>query len=95
MFTQIIELLVSLYETGETTCYSLLASADSNNLHKPTHTESKPSYGAVMKLANTIEIPDDYFEKMTYLERARAEDIEDACRLGLPTDDEFIENKTF
>jgi heme/copper-type cytochrome/quinol oxidase subunit 2 len=49
----------------------------------------------VVRLANTIELPDDFFSKMTYLERERAKDIEKALRIGASTDDEFIESKMF
>jgi hypothetical protein len=58
-------------------------------------TYTKPTYSEVVRLAETIEIPDDYFEKMSYLDRERAKDIEQAMRIGASTDDEFIESKMF
>jgi len=55
----------------------------------------EPDYLDVVRLANTIELPEDFFSKMTYLERERAKDIEKALRIGASTDDEFIESKMF
>lgn len=61
----------------------------------PNQREKRPSYDQIMNLANQIEIPDDFFDKMTYLERERAKDMENLMRIGASTDDEFIANKTF
>lgn len=55
----------------------------------------EPDYLDVVRLAETIELPEDFFSKMPYLERERAKDIENALRIGASTDDEFIESKMF
>jgi len=73
----------------------VLVSADDITPVKSSSRSTQPSYSDVVRLANTIELPDDFFDKMTYLERERARDIEDCLRLGLPTDREFIESKMF
>jgi len=74
--------------TDETTLVEALVDAN-------TKQNIKPDYSEVVRLAKTIEIPDDYFEKMSYLDRERAKDIENALRIGASTDDEFIESKMF
>jgi heme/copper-type cytochrome/quinol oxidase subunit 2 len=71
----------------------VFASFDPNNTNE--WPKDKPDYLAVVRLAETIELPEDFFSKMTYLERERARDIEKALRIGATTDDEFIESKMF
>lgn len=66
---------------------------DSKN--KNLYPDDAPDYMDVVRLAETIVLPDDFFSKMTYLERERAKDIEKALRIGATTDDEFIESKMF
>lgn len=80
-------------------CFTELDFTFFNNTN-PTYaldssTPQEPDYMDVVRLANTIELPDDFFSKMTYLERERAKDIEKALRIGASTDDEFIESKMF
>lgn len=74
---------------------SLLTAADDLVYTKPTKPYTPPTYDAVVGLANRIELPDDFYSKMTYLQRERARDIENALRIGASTDEEFIESKMF
>lgn len=78
-----------------TQSYCTTSCADTSSSTINHKSPTKPTYSEVVRLAETIEIPDDYFDKMSYLDRERAKDIERALRIGASTDDEFIESKMF